>query len=221
MSTAPTLPTVALGLVVMGVYWAWLWAFFTHLRPRAMKAVGSRLRVKVAESARVLDAGTFDIEEEEAPVRKHAAVTMADMVLTTAGTVGVAALWFVPVFLVADSGALLPVESRLTGRGVVLEPIADTPMSTSKPAAVVNLSLRNSGVQPLASCQARVADYRAADGYLDGRSPFFALAPDEARTVAVPLAAVRPPPGVHHYRIKVECANERLAQGGARLSVGP
>ena len=120
MSAPVSVPAIALGLALLVAYWIWLWAFFAKVRPRIMKALGRRLDVKVAESVEFLDAGTYNVETEDAPIRKHGAVWGVDILVTVVGTVGVAAAIFVPAFLVADSGMLLPLEAKLTGRGATI-----------------------------------------------------------------------------------------------------
>ncbi|MCC7113198.1 MAG: hypothetical protein IT520_02320 [Burkholderiales bacterium] len=211
-------PAVWLGLALLVGYWIWLWAFFRYVRPRIMEAAGRRLGVTVEESLRILDAGTYDTTGDAA-LGKRGAIWGLDLVVLLAGTVGVAALVFVPAFLVAESGALLPIESAITGRGATISPLprADMPIAARK--ASIAVGVRNTGAKPLARCRLAVAQYTAANGYLTGRSPWFDLAPGEARDVAVELDASKPPAGEHRYPVKLECDNERLAVADGVLVV--
>ncbi|MFO1308586.1 MAG: hypothetical protein U1F64_09105 [Burkholderiales bacterium] len=208
-------PGVWLGLALLAAYGAWLWAFFSRVRPRAMAALGRRLAVEVRESSDPLDAGTYDVEDEGAALRKRAAVYAADLALLLLGTVGVAALVFVPAFLVAESGALLGLEGRLTGRSVAMSAPASATMASGK--ATLAVEVANTGREALRACRATTDGYTARNGYLHGSSAWFDLAPGERRSATVPLDAVRPPAGEHRFRVKVECANERLAVAEATL----
>ena len=213
-------PAVVIGIALLAAYWFWMWLFFGRIRPRIMDALGKQLRVDVHESLDPLDAGTYAIpDEHEAPLRKHGAVMAADAVVLLLGTVGVAALMFVPAFIVADSGALLRLEGRLTGRSLSLQPAPSASMRAATGRTLLQVEAANDGSTALARCQLRVADYRASNGYLNGNSPWFDLAPGERRTIALPLTAARPPAGTHAFGIKAECANERLAVGEAVLQV--
>ena len=78
-----------------------------------------------------------------------------------------------------------------------------------------------SGATRCAIARAAVDGYKASNGYLHGSSATFALAAGERRRVALALSATRPPPGDHPFRIKLECALERLAVGEAILRVMP
>jgi hypothetical protein len=210
-------PAIALGLALLVAYWIWLWAFFGKLRPRIMEALGRRLGVKVEESMSLLDAGTYNVTSEQAPLRKHGAVWSADVAVTVAGTVGVAALVFVPAFLVADSGALLPLEARVTGRGATLSVAQPVAWGKGAREATARLTMTNTGRLALARCQARTADYRARDGYLNGSSAFVDLPTGASREVDLPLDAVRAPTAPIEIRIELECANERMAVVWTRL----
>jgi hypothetical protein len=213
-------PAVVIGIALLAAYWFWIWLFFGCIRPRIMDALGKRLRVNVHESLDPLDAGTYAITDgENAPLRKHGALMVADAIVLLLGTVGVAAALFIPAFLVTDSGALLHVEGRLTGRTLMLQPAPFASMRAAAGTATLNVDAANQGRTALARCQLRVADYRAGNGYLHGNSAWFDLAPGETRTVALPLAATRPPPGTHPFAINAECANERLAVSAATLRV--
>lgn len=212
-------PAVVAGLALLVLYWAWIGLFFARVRPSIMAAVGRRLQVDVEESAGLLDAGTYDVRGDDAPLRKTGVVLLADFVVLMVGTVGVAALLFVPAFIVADSGALLPLESKLTGRAATLATLAGATTLDASGSARLDVDAANGGRAALRDCVAGVDGYTARNGYLHGRSATFALASGERRRVAVELEAMRPVPGDHPLRIKLECANERLAVAQAVVRV--
>ena len=212
-------PAVLLGLALLAVYWAWIFVFFGRVRPRIMEALGRRLAVRVRESTDVLDAGTYDTRSDRAPLRKKGAIYAADLAVLLLGTVGVAALLFVPAFIVADRGALLPLEARITGRGATVEAAAPAEMARAKGDATLALRVTNDGREALASCAVAVDGYAARNGYLNGRSATFDLPANEQRQAVVPLHAMNPPPGEHRFRVKLECANERIAVADALLVV--
>lgn len=218
MSAPVSVPAVALGLALLVAYWAWLWAFFAKVRPRIMDALGRRLRVKVAESTSLLDAGTYNVEDEDAPIRKHGAVWAADMAVTALGTVGVAAAIFVPAFVVAESGALLAWEAALTGRGATLAAPAEAAWPRDARAVALRVEARNTGREPLARCQVRTADYRASDGYLHGNSAFVDLPVGATRAVDLKLEATRPLAATTPVRLRLDCADERYAAATIELS---
>ena len=211
-------PGAWLGIALLAGYALWMWAFFTHVRPRAMRALARRLRTGVVESTDIVDAGTWRTDDD-APLAKTGAVLAADAALLLAGTVGVAALVFVPAFIVAESGALLPVESRMTGRAVGLRMHPPSAMPAEVGKANLAIEVDNSGRTDLRMCRALVEGYSAHNGYLHGASPWFDLAAGARVAALVKLEAMRPPPGDHEVRIKVECDNERLAAGSVTLSV--
>ena len=161
---------ILLGIVLLALYWAWIGIFFARVRPGIMAAVGRRLRVKVAESTDVLDAGTYGVKGDDAPLRKTGVVLVADLVVLLLGTVGVAALLFIPAFLVADSGALLPLEARLTGRGATLSMARGAAMASSIGKATLEVRAENVGREALRECVASVDGYTARNGYLHGSS---------------------------------------------------
>lgn len=218
MSAPVSVPAVALGLALLIAYWAWLWAFFAKVRPRIMKALGRRLDVKVAESVEFLDAGTYNVETEGAPIRKHGAVWGVDLLVTVVGTVGVAAAIFVPAFLVAESGALLPLEATLTGRGATIAAPPESRWPAGSTRTTLDAAITNSGRSDLARCRLRTADYQARDGYLTGTSPFVDLPAGATRTLTLPLAAQRPLAGPTAVRIKLECAEEWFASASVVLA---
>jgi len=219
MSAPVSVPAIALGLALLVMYWAWLWAFFARIRPRFMDALGRRLGVKVAESTGFIDAGTYNVETEDVPIRKHGAVWGADAVITVLGTVGVAAALFVPAFLVAESGALLPIEAKLTGRGARLDVPAEAAWPRDARSIVVRIDVRNTGREPLERCQVRTADYRASDGYLRGTTAYVDLPTSAARSLALPLEASRPLASRTPVRLRLDCADERHAT--ATLALAP
>lgn len=212
-------PAVALGVALLVLYWAWIGVFFGRVRPRIMEALGRRLDVRVRESTDLLDAGTYDTRSERAPLRKKGVVYVVDLVVLLLGTVGVAALLFVPAFLVADSGALLPLETMLTGRGAELRVVDDAAMTSDEGKSTLALDVWNTGREPLGACVGAVDGYTSRNGYLHGATARFDLAIAERRPVMLALEATRPPRGGHAFRLKLECANERIAVAGAKLVV--
>lgn len=211
-------PGAWLGIALFAGYAIWLWAFFTYVRPRAMRALGRRLRTNVVESLDVEDAGTWSTDDE-APLAKTGAVFAVDLALLLIGTVGVATIVFVPAFIVAESGVLLPLEGRMTGRTVMLRIQPPNAMAADVGKAALSIEVDNTGRADLRACRATVDGYSARNGYLHGASPGFDL-PAGARVAAiVRLEAMRPPQGDHEIRIKVECGNERLATGTVTLAV--
>lgn len=211
-------PGAWLGIALFAAYAVWLWAFFTHVRPRVMAALGRRLRVRVTESHDVLDAGTWTTDDD-APIRKTGAVLAADLAVLLLGTVGVAALVFVPAFLVAESGVLLALEGRMTGRLVALRVAGPATMQAAVAKATLAAEAVNEGRTALRQCRAVVDGYTARNGYLTGASPWFDLDAGARRSVTIVLDAIRPPIGEHAFRVKVECANERLAVAEAQVVV--
>ncbi len=75
----------------------------------------------------------------------------------------------------------------------------------------------NDGRESLRQCRATIDGYTSRNGYLHGSSTWFELAPGARRAVEIALDAVEPPAGEHRFRVKVECANERLAVAEATL----
>lgn len=211
-------PGAWLGIALFAAYAIWLWAFFTHVRPRVMGGLGRRLRVRVAESHDALDAGTWSTDDD-APIRKTGTVLAADLLVLLLGTVGVAALVFVPAFIVADSGALLALEGRMTGRRVTLRAAGPATMQAAVAKATLGIEAVNEGSTALRQCRAAVDGYTARNGYLTGASPWFDLDAGARRSVTIALDSIRPPAGEHSLRVKVECSNERLAVADAAIVV--
>lgn len=211
-------PGAWLGIALFAGYATWLWAFFTHVRPRAMRALSRKLKVKVVESLDVEDAGTWSAGDD-APLAKTGAVLAADLALLLLGTVGVAAIVFVPAFLVAESGVLLPLEGRMTGRTVTLRVQPPSAMPADVGKAALPIEVDNTGHVDLRACRAQVDGYSARNGYLRGATPWFDLAAGARVAAVVRLEAMRPPRGDHEVRIEVECDNERLATGTVTLAV--
>ncbi len=211
-------PGAWLGIALFSGYAIWLWAFFTYVRPRAMRAVARRLGTKVVESLEVEDAGTWSTEDG-APLAKTGAVMAADLALLLAGTVGVAALVFIPAFVVAESGVLLPLESRLTGRAVELRIGPPNAMAVETGKVVLPVEIDNRGASDLKACRAMVDGYSARNGYLHGTSPTFDLAAGARAASTVRIESQKPVRGEHEIHIKVECSNERLAVGTVKLTV--
>ena len=210
-------PLTVAGIALIAGYWVWLWAFFTHVRPKVMTRVGRRLQVKVRESHAILDAGTYEIEDEHAPLKKHGTVVLADFLLTITGTVGVAALVFIPAFLVAESGVLLPLEGSITGRRAAMRAPASVAMQGS--SADVPIEIENTGRLALSRCMLATSGYSARSGYVHGRSPAFDLAPGATRTQKLELSAAKRVPGAHAIRVELECDAQRLAATSVALNV--
>ncbi|CAG1004322.1 hypothetical protein BURK1_03106 [Burkholderiales bacterium] len=219
MSLSAIGPGAWLGIALVAAYLAWLGMFFARVRPCVMDALGRRLKVEVRESTNILDAGTYDIEGTGATLPKTGAVYAADLALLVVGTVGVAALVFIPAFLVAESGALLPLEGRITGRSVAMRAVGTATMASAPGKAKLGVEAVNDGREGLRQCRATVDGYTSRNGYLHGSSAWFDLATGERRAVEIALDAVNPPAGEHRFRVKVECANERLAVTDASLRV--
>ncbi len=212
-------PAVVLGVALLAIYWAWIAFFFARVRPWLSARLGSRLGVRVRESTSPLDAGTWDASGRGATLPKTGVVLVADLAILLVGTVGVAALLFVPAFVVAESGALLPIEARLTGRGAELRVFDAAEMSASEGVSRLPLDVWNTGREPLRDCAGQVDGYSARNGYLHGRTERFDLAVGERRPVWIAMEATRPPAGEHRFRFELECANERLAVAEATLLV--
>ena len=211
-------PGAWLGVALFAGYALWLFAFFQYVRPRAMRAVARRLRTKVVESTGLEDAGTWSTDDD-GPLARTGAVLAADFLLLLLGTVGVAALLFIPAFLVAESGVLLPFEGRMTGRSATLRLHPPNVMAADNPKVNLAIEVDNTGRVDLRACRARVDGYSARNGYLTGQSPSFDLAVGARVAAVVTLEAKRPPPGEHVVRVEVECDNERVAAATVRLTV--
>ena len=101
-------------------------------RPAIMAAIGRSLRVEVKEETIGLASGAYEVVGKGAPVAKVGAVWLADAVVLLLGTVGVAALVFIPTFLVAESGVTDPIYRALTGRRVTFAAPALIPLSAAR-----------------------------------------------------------------------------------------
>lgn len=212
-------PAVLFGIALLALYWAWLGLFFARVRPWLMQRLGRRLSVEVAESTDPLDAGTYDIEGDAKPLRKSLAVYAADFGVLLLGTVGAAALLFIPVFVVAERGLLLPIEAALTGRGATLRIVEAGGMTQAGAKARFVVVAENVGDAALTACRVGVDGYTARNGYLHGTSATFELPRGAAPSVPLDLEAMRPVPGKHRVRLELECANERYAVVEATLGV--
>lgn len=211
-------PGAWLGIALFAGYSVWLWAFFTFVRPRAMRALARRLRTRVVESFRVEDAGTWSTDDDT-PLVKTGAVMAADLALLLAGTVGVAAIVFIPAFIVADSGALLPLESRITGRAVKMSIGPVNAMAAESARTALPVEVDNTGASALEACRVMVDGYAARNGYMHGTSPTFDLAPGARAATTVRVEALKAVKGEYEIRLKVECGNERLAVATTTLAV--
>jgi hypothetical protein len=215
----PMRPALLAGLALLAAYWAWIFVFFACVRPRIMRALARSLGVKVEESTSVLDAGIYGVKGDRPPLRALGAVHAVDLAVLLAGTVGVAALVFVPAFIVADRGMLLSLETIFTGRGAVLRVFDDVDMTSNDSRATLWLDVQNTGHDPLRDCVGGVDGYSARNGYLHGNTERFDLAAGERRPIRLDLEATRPHPGMDSFRLKLECMNERLAVADAVLKV--
>lgn len=202
-------PMEILGILTLVVYAAWLYTFFSTVRQRLLAAVGRRLMVDVKESSGLLDSGLYTTVGP-ASLRQSVIITLSDMVVTLLGTVGMAALWFIPIFLAVEYGLIDPLQSLLTGRRVTLELPPTITMRASQPTQTVALVVRNDGGSAERQCGVSLADYTARDGYLSARTPLFDLAAHGERALPLPLEGIRPPVGRHTVRVRVECTNRRL-----------
>src|SRR6185436_20968909 len=146
------------------------------------------------------------IKGDHPSLPKTGVVLLADFAILLLGTVGVAALLFVPAFLVADSGALLPIEAKLTGRGAELRVVDAVEMKADVGKASLALDVRNTGRDALVGCVGGVDGYTSRNGYLHGATARFDLAAGERRPVMLALEATRPPSGERSFRLKLECA---------------
>lgn len=210
-------PLTFVGIALVVAYWAWLWAFFTHVRPRIMARLGARLAVRVRESTSVLDAGTFDTTDEAAPLARRGIVIAADLAVLMAGVVGVAAAVFVPAFLVAERGWLLPVEGWLTGRRAFVD-ASDATMS-ARGRTDAEVVVRNAGRLALRACALATEGYSARSGYVHGRSATFELEAGDTKKTVLVLEAQKPVPGRHRIAIELECETRRVAATTLALDV--
>lgn len=214
-------PLQWLGIGLLLAYAGWLACFFGHVRPWLMGRVGRRLGLDVEEQLHGDEAGLYGPTGGQPSLGSQASVWLADMAVLLAGTVGVAALLFVPAFLVAESGALLPLEGRLTGRQLAIELPSAVSMRATQGSATLRVRVRNQGPTPEAACQLGVADYEARNGYLAGSSAFFELPTGASLEIELPLKAPRPPVGTHAFRVELECGQQRRLVRRASLRVDP
>jgi hypothetical protein len=192
------------GILVFAAFLVWLFVFFQFLRPRLMDRLGMNLGVAVHESTGVFDEGTYSTTGD-APLAKSAIVAVMDGAMLMLGTVGMAAAIFIPAFLIAESGAPYRWEGALTNTRVRLTTIEIPPMRDGTSAA--RLRVVNEGDRSQRACRAEVADYTARNGYLNGGSDYFDLAPAEDRIVPIALESLRPVVGRHTFRLALECDN--------------
>jgi hypothetical protein len=214
-------PIELIGIAILAGYGVWMVVFFGSVRPLLMAAIGRRMRVEVEEEVGGLASGTYDVVGKGAPVAKVGAVWLADAGILLLGTVGMAALVFVPTFLAAESGVTDPLYRALTGRRVTFAAPALVPLRAARPSTTTVIAVRNGGGAVERQCQVSVADYHARNGYLNGRTALFDLPPGAERGVESSLDVSRPIIGAHAFRWKLECANRRLMVQDATLQVGP
>ena len=204
------------GIVAVLCLISWQFVFFQFVRPRIMQRIGRRLSVEVHESVDVWDAGVYTTEES-APLRRTAAIFVADFVITLAGTVGMFAVMSIPLFLLADSGLPYRWEGQLTGASVHIGQVTVPVMDGSGAAASV--TIRNESSDAMHDCRVAVADYRARDGYLTGASEIFDIAPRTTTSVQLPLRVTMRVVGTHGFRISLECGQRLKDRVAASLQV--
>ena len=210
---------ILLGVGLLVLFWAWIGLFFARVRPCIMAALGRRLGVRVAESTDLVDAGTYDVTGPKRPLGATLAVIGADLLVLLVGTVGVAALIFVPVFVAAERGWLLPLDARLTGRSATLKIIGFSGMPQDVGKARFTLAAESTGDAPLMNCIVATDGYTSRNGYLRGVSAPFDLVTGSPRTVEVDLDATRPPLGDLRFMLELECSAERVAVADGTLQV--
>jgi hypothetical protein len=204
------------GIVIVLCLISWQFVFFQFVRPLIMRRIGRRFSVEVQESVGPWDAGVYNAEES-APLRRTAAVAIADFLVTLLGTVGVFAFVSIPLFLLADSGLPNRWEGRLTGSSVRIGDITVPVMDDRN--AVAGVVVRNESNGPMRDCRIEVADYRARDGYLNGFSNTFDLSPGTTQSVELPLSVMKRVPGTHRFRISLECEQRLRDRRPATLQV--
>jgi hypothetical protein len=209
---------ILFGVLLLVLFWGWIGLFFARVRPAIMARVGRGLDVRVAESADIVAGGTYDVAGPSRPLGKSLAVMAADFVVLLLGTVGVAALIFVPTFIAAERGWFLPIEGKLTGRSATLRIIgfAKSPVATK---AKFTLVAENTGEVPLVDCLVVVDTYTARTGYMQGVSVPFDLMRGSPRTLDLEVESLRPPTGEGRFRLEMECAAERVAVAEGTLQV--
>jgi len=205
------------GIVIVLCLIAWQFVFFEFVRPRIMRRIGRRLNVGVHESLDAWDAGVYDTEDS-APVRKTAAVVIADFAVTILGTAGVFALVSIPLFLLAESGLPYRWEGRVAGTAARIGDISVPEMARGR--AVAAVMVRNEASEAMRACRVSVTDYRARDGYLTGASDFFELAAGAAQSVQLPLRVTTSVPGTHDFRVSLECGGRLKDRASAIVTIG-
>jgi hypothetical protein len=207
------------GIVVVLAYLFWLFLFFQYFRGWIMGLAGQALGERVSESSGALDGGTYSTAGGS--IVKAMLVALIDLVVILCGTVGVAALVFIPAFLVAESGLPYRLESALTGTAAHIE-AAVFPAMTAENLYYSDGVVRvvSGAEETVAGCRVRVADYRADNGYLSGTSSYFDLRPNETREVSVQLSAISPPPGTITFQLRLECGERFKDQVEGEVLVG-
>lgn len=192
------------GMAVVFSFFAWLILFFQVIRPRLMEWVGTRFNIEVRESAQPVDSGTYEIVGD-APLAKHGALTLIDLVVLLVGTVGVCALMSVPAFLIGDSGLPYRLESVLLGQGVSIVSAQLPPLRDGESEGIV--VVMNESENPIRDCRVSLSDYSASNGYLTGATPFFGMDPGVSDHIAMSVTAQNPIPGTYQIRLSLECEN--------------
>jgi hypothetical protein len=204
------------GIGVVLAYAVWSIAFFQVIRPRIMRRVGRALAVDVEESHGVLDAGTYDAAES-APVTKGLAVGVIDFVVLMLALPGVLAIVSISAFLIGDSGAAYRWEGALMGTGAPIGGVSAPDLQRGQSLASVQVA--NVGEQDARVCRVTVADYQARNGYLTGASQFFDLASHETRAVTLPLKVATVAPGLHTFRVSLECGHRLKDRVSATIRI--
>lgn len=205
------------GIVIVLALIAWQVVFFQFVRPRIMARIGRRLNVGVQESVGAWDAGVYDAQEG-APLRKGLSVIVADFIVIMVGVPGVLGGAAIALFLLAESGLPSRWEGQLTGTSILIGEIVVPPMIDRKSSARV--TVRNDSRVTMPACRLDLTGYTARNGYLNGASNYFDLAPATSETVDLKLEVMKPVPGMHRFRINLECGERLKDSATATVDVG-
>ncbi len=198
-------PIELLGAVLVFCYFGWLVLFFSFVRPRLMQAIGRNLGIRVAEQHTLEAAGAYTAVGKQATSSRKAIIGLLDLAINLLATVGLCGIAGTFVFFLEDRGVLTDLDAQLTGRNMVLVVPEQITISHSEPNAKISISIQNAGRNPERQCQISTADYKAANGYLNGHIGFFDLASGEQRSFDLDLSARNPPASTQPLRFKIEC----------------